>query len=75
MSDKDKKTLKDFGNNLRNIRKSLNLSQEQVADKANLHRTYIGMLERGEKNITFLNILKVSKALKKTPAQLMEFLK
>jgi transcriptional regulator with XRE-family HTH domain len=39
------------------------LSQEQLAEKANLHRTYIGMIERAEKNITLLNIEKIANAL------------
>ena len=40
------------------------LSQEALADIANVHRTYIGMVERAEKNITLVNIQKLSKALK-----------
>lgn len=46
-----------FGNSVRKHRKSLGLSQEQVAEKAKLHRTYIGMIERGEKT-SRLQILK-----------------
>jgi transcriptional regulator with XRE-family HTH domain len=52
-----------FGDKLRQIRKNKGLSQEQLASDANLHRTYIGMIERAEKNITLLNIYKISKAL------------
>lgn len=52
-----------FGDRIRLSRKERNLSQEELADKAGLHRTYIGMIERGEKNITLLNICKLSKAL------------
>ncbi len=40
-----------------------NLSQEKLAEKANVHRTYIGMIERAEKNITLQNIEKIAKAL------------
>ena len=40
-----------------------NLSQEQLADMAGVHRTYIGMVERAEKNITLRNIKKIAKAL------------
>ena len=40
-----------------------NLSQEELANKAGLHRTYIGMIERAEKNITLININKIAKAL------------
>lgn len=38
-----------FGNAVKKRRKALALSQEQLAEKAKLHRTYIGMIERGEK--------------------------
>ena len=41
----------------------MGLSQEKLAEEADLHRTYIGMIERAEKNITLLNIQKISKAL------------
>lgn len=52
-----------FGNCVRHFRKLQNLSQEELSYKANLHRTYIGMIERGEKNITLINIEKISQAL------------
>ena len=39
------------------------ISQEKLGEIANLHRTYIGMIERGEKNVTLINIGKLSKAL------------
>ena len=55
--------LNEFGNRLKELRKEKKLSQEQLAEKANLHRTYIGMIERGEKNITLLNIYKLSNGL------------
>lgn len=52
-----------FGERVREIRIYKNLSQEQLADLANVHRTYIGMVERAEKNITLVNIEKIAKAL------------
>lgn len=52
-----------FGERVREIRKDKNLSQEELAFKADLHRTYIGMIERAEKNVTLLNIDKIAKAL------------
>ena len=52
-----------FGENVRKIRKEKGLSQEQLAFKADLHRTYIGMIERAEKNITLINIEKIANAL------------
>ena len=48
-----------FGKKLRNIRTNKNMSQEELADKAGVHRTYIGMVERAEKNITLKNINKL----------------
>ena len=57
------KILADFGLHLREIRISKSMSQEQLAEKAQVHRTYIGMLERGEKNATITTIFRLSKAL------------
>ncbi len=58
-----KKVLLVFGEKVREIRKMLGLSQEELSYKADLHRTYIGMIERAEKNITLVNIEKIAKAL------------
>ena len=52
-----------FGHNVQRIRKECNLTQEDLAEKAGLHRTYIGMIERAEKNITLCNIEKIARAL------------
>lgn len=52
-----------FGHRVRETRKERNLSQEELSFKADLHRTYIGMIERAEKNITLVNIEKIAKAL------------
>ena len=52
-----------FGEKVRELRKEKNLSQEQLAFEADLHRTYIGMIERAEKNVTLINIEKIAKAL------------
>jgi len=57
------KILEKFGNRLRSLRKKQGLSQEKLAYKADLHRTYIGMIERAEKNITLINIQKIATAL------------
>ncbi len=55
--------LKIFGDKVRSIRMQKGMSQEQLAALANMHRTYIGMIERAEKNITLINIEKIAKAL------------
>jgi transcriptional regulator with XRE-family HTH domain len=52
-----------FGWNVRQLRKAQNLSQEELAEKAGLHRTYIGSVERGERNISLENILALARAL------------
>lgn len=59
----DSEILIKFGNRVRSLRKEKRLSQEELAFKANLHRTYIGMIERAEKNITLNNIQKIANAL------------
>lgn len=53
-----------FGKRLHQIRISQNLSQEKLAELANLHRTYISDVERGERNISIEAIEKIAKALK-----------
>lgn len=55
---------KKFGKKVRELRKGRGYSQEGFAFECDLHRTYIGCIERGEKNITITNIEKVAKALK-----------
>jgi transcriptional regulator with XRE-family HTH domain len=62
MSEKPAILLK-FGQIIREERARLNLSQEDLAARAGVHRTYIGMIERGEKNITLENIEKMANAL------------
>ena len=51
------------GKNVQKYRKQQNLSQEKLAEYAGLHRTYIGMIERAEKNITLTNLDKIAHAL------------
>ena len=61
-----KTILQKFGNKIREERHKLGLSQEELASRAGVHRTYIGMIERAEKNITLENIEKIAFALKIT---------
>ncbi len=68
-----KTTLEKFGEKVRDERHKLNLSQEELAFRAGVHRTYIGMIERAEKNITLENIEKVAKALKININELLTF--
>jgi len=52
-----------FGLNVRKYRLENDISQEYLAEKATLHRTYIGSVERGERNVSLINIWKIAKAL------------
>lgn len=55
--------LVEFGSLIRKKREELGISQEELADKAALHRTYIGDIERGERNVSLINIKKIANAL------------
>lgn len=52
-----------FGYAVRKRRQELGISQEELADRAELHRTYIGDIERGSRNLSLENIEKIAKAL------------
>lgn len=54
---------KKFGEKIRQIRKQQKMSQNKLAEKSGLHRTYIGSVERGERNITLINAEKIAQAL------------
>ncbi|MBK9959266.1 MAG: helix-turn-helix domain-containing protein [Chitinophagaceae bacterium] len=71
--DSKRKILIKFGDRVREIRKEKGISQEQLSFQADLHRTYIGMIERAEKNITLVNIEKIANALKVSVNDLMNF--
>lgn len=60
-----------FGRRVRHFRKLRNLSQDELAGLCELHRTYIGSVERGERNITLLNADKIANALSVSLAKLV----
>lgn len=64
--------LKKIGHNIRTIRTGKGLSQEELAFECSLDRTYIGGIERGERNLAALNILKICSALKIKPQQIFD---
>lgn len=61
-----------FGSKMRDYRIERNLSQEKLAELSGLHRTYIGMVERDEKNLSLKNIIKIAKALNVKPEDLLK---
>lgn len=63
--------LQQIGDRIRYLRTEANLSQEKLAFACDLDRTYIGSVERGERNISALNLKKIAKALKVNPAELL----
>jgi len=69
---KKRDILKRFGTRVRELRLEKELSQEKFAAKCGLDRTYLGGVERGERNIALRNIEKIAKALGKSIAELMQ---
>jgi transcriptional regulator with XRE-family HTH domain len=61
-----------FGKQVRALRLERGLSQERLAELADLHRNYVGGVERGERNIALLNIVALARALKIKPTKLLE---
>ena len=62
-----------FGKTIASKRKVLDISQESLSTKAGVHRTYIGMVERGEKNVTIETVAKFAKAFKVKSKDLIDF--
>ncbi|MGI2000709.1 transcriptional regulator [Shewanella sp. 11B5] len=62
-----------FGAYFKSLRVSKGLSQEQLALKADLDRTYISGIERGKRNVSLINIVKLAEALELSPKQLLDF--
>lgn len=68
-----KDVLEKFGDKVQRVRKSKDISQEELASKLAMHRTYIGMIERGERNPTIRTLYKIAKALKVDSKDLLPF--
>lgn len=61
-----------FGDKVRELRNKLNITQEELANKSGLHRTYIAGIEAGKRNISLKNLGKISKALEVNPNELLK---
>jgi transcriptional regulator with XRE-family HTH domain len=64
--------LKEFGERLRALRAKKNISQESLAGLTGFHRTYIGMIERGERNISLINIAVFAKVFEMSISELLD---
>ncbi len=67
------KLLFQFGNRIRGLRKAQGLSQEKLAEKADMHYTYVGAIERGERNLSLSAIKKIAKGLQVNISELFIF--
>jgi transcriptional regulator with XRE-family HTH domain len=62
-----------FGLRLRLLRNKAGLTQEKLSFRADLERSYVGQVERGERNVTLLNVCRLAKALRVRPADVLDF--
>ena len=71
MSSPDPLILKRVGARLRELRTRVGISQEELAARASLHRTYVGGIERGERNVAVVNLVRLATALEVEPSELL----
>lgn len=67
-----RRALEQFGKRMRERRLDLGVSQERLGELSGLHRTYIGGVERGERNVSLVNIVAIARALQTDPGRLIE---
>jgi len=72
-SEQDKKLLDKLGQRIRELRNQSDISQEKLAFACELDRTYIGSVERGERNVSFINLNKIARALNIPLMDLLNF--
>jgi len=70
---RDKKYLKEFGKNLRALRLKKGITQEILAEDAGIGKNQVGLIERGEINVTISTIKKLAKQLEVHPKELLDF--
>jgi transcriptional regulator with XRE-family HTH domain len=61
-----------LGKRIRALREQRGISQETLADLADIHRNYMSQIETGKRNLSFFNVVKLARALKVTPSKLLE---
>ena len=71
MNRDDKQFLQRLGFRIRERRLAMNLTQEALGETCGLHRTFVGSVERGERNVAVLSLRKIAKALRVTPDELL----
>jgi transcriptional regulator with XRE-family HTH domain len=71
MNKDERRFLEQVGDRVRERRAAMNLTQAQLAEKCGLHRTFVGSVERGERNVALLSLRKIARALRTTPAELL----
>lgn len=71
MNKDDREFLQRLGDRVRERRLNANLTQAALAEACGLHRTFIGSVERGERNVAVLSLRKIARALRTTPAELL----
>lgn len=69
----DTQTLLAFGQHVTRLRKEADISQEELSARCDLDRTYISGIERGKRNLSLTNILKIAKALNLPPKSLLDY--
>jgi len=72
MNLKDQNFLRSIGDRIRDRRSELNLTQAELGEKCELHRTFIGSVERGERNVSILNLRQIAQALRVPIQKLLE---
>ncbi len=71
MNKDDRRFLEQVGFRVRERRLAQTLTQAQLAEKCGLHRTFVGSVERGERNVALLSLRRIAAALRITPAELL----
>jgi len=61
-----------LGKRIRALRDELDISQEELADRAGIHRNYMSQIEGGERNVSFYNVVRIARALRVSPSSLVD---